>query len=1096
MANMTRTHRGNGRKRRHELKRATRLRVAPLEDRLTPALTAGTSVPGELLIGFQPGLTDSDVAAFYAAYGLSELRDLDAAPGKTIRLVSTPTQQSAALLPTLAHDPRVRYAEPDAVATAAQVPNDPAFARDYGLLNTGQTGGTPDADIDADEAWNITTGSGDVVVAVLDSGVDYTHPDLAANMWHNPGEIPGNKRDDDGNGFVDDYYGYDFVNRDGDPMDFNGHGTHVAGIIGMAGNNAAGSTGVNWNVKIMALQRDTTVGNDSESTSGDTAASIAGIEYATMMRHLYESSGGAQGANVRVINASWGGQVFLSESLKDAIDASGAAGILFVAAAANQADDNDVSPVYPASFDSPNIISVAATDANDRLASFSNWGATSVDLAAPGLMVWSTWAGGGYRFGSGTSMATPHVSGAAALIWSAFPNLTVADVKARLLNSTDYIGDIGGNASYPTVTNGRLNVRNALLYQPPDHETTAPAAIADVGVASTLPWSATLSWTATGDDGPTGRASSYDVRYSSAPITEANWAAATPAAGEPAPRTAGTAEGFTVEGLEPGTEYYFAVKVTDNDGNVSAFSNVARGATAPAALLLDDDVEGGAGNWTATGLWHRSNVRGHDSATAWYLGNDSDRTYFNGTQHNDSLTLAAPIDLSGVTRAVVRFDEWRQVTDFDAPIDTARVLASRNGTDWTTVSESFDSTLDWQRRTIDLTPFAGGPVYLRFDFNCNAFGYPPWAIVQGYEGWHVDNIQVLVPGSQPTGFSVSDVRLVEGNSGATQAVFTVTRSSGAGPATVGFATADGGATAASGDYQAVAGTLTFLPGETRKTVAVTVYGDRLGEPDESFILNLSNPSGGSVIADGQGRATIQDDEPRVLATSILVDPEGDLAGTYAMAVNLSVPSSETVTVHYATADLTATTGTDYFPTSGVLTFAPGETRKLIEISLPRDVTQDAIVEAFLVNFDNASGNAVILKRGVVHIVDDDNNRGNHWGQRNQNGAAAAGGSFAAAGGVGGLAGLTSVSPRSVDRQTPAADWSWVVPPLRLNRHRIDVPAVLSHEAVRRPGHTHAGGPMTGTATDSRLTPFAGDPPSWLADVDGLGADRSPTRRRG
>src|SRR5262249_42583439 len=258
-------------------------------------------------------------------------------------------------------------------------------------------------------------------------------------------------------------------------------------------------------------------------------------------------------------------------------------------------------------------------------------------------------------------------------------------------------------------------------------------AIANVTVASTSPWSASLSWTATGDDGQTGRGSSYDVRYASAPITEVNWAAATPAAGEPAPRTAGSTERFTVTGLEPGTLYYFAVKVKDNDGNVSALSNSAEGATAPAAFLLNDDVESGAGNWTATGLWHRSNVRGHDSATAWYLGQDGDRTYFNGTQHQGSLTLATPIHLGGATQAILRFAEWRQVGGFFEPLDASRVLASRDGSDWTLLAESFHPTLDWEQRTIDLSAYAGGPVYVRFDFNVNAHGLPPFAITQGYE---------------------------------------------------------------------------------------------------------------------------------------------------------------------------------------------------------------------------------------------------------------------------------------------------------------------------------------------------------------------------
>jgi Calx-beta domain len=436
--------------------------------------------------------------------------------------------------------------------------------------------------------------------------------------------------------------------------------------------------------------------------------------------------------------------------------------------------------------------------------------------------------------------------------------------------------------------------------------------------------------------------------------------------------------------------------VKDNAGNESALSDVAQAGTTAAAFRFNDDVEGGAGGWTATDLWHRSTTRAYDSAAAWYFGQDAGQTYFTGAQHAGTLTLATPIDLTGVSQALLRFREWRQVIDY-TPLDVARVQVSRDGADWTTVSEAFESTYDWESRAVDLTPYAGGPVYLRFRSDTNPYGFLPYAIPQGYEGWHVDNVQVLVPTAQPPGFSVSDVTVAEGHAGTTQAVFTVTRPSGVGSASVRYATADGSATA-SGDYQAVSGTLSFAPGETRKTVTVLVNGDRLGEADEHFVLNLSSPVG-AALADGQGKATIRDDEPRIHVTGQVVAPEGDAGTTVLLAVNLSAPSSQPVTVDYATADGTAVAGSDYLPVSGALTFAPGETRKVVPVTLSRDRTQDAIVEAFFLNLSNVSPNAVLLRRGVVHIVDDDKNQGNHWGYRNSYLGAVAG----ASGWAGGVA---------------------------------------------------------------------------------------------
>ena len=319
------------------------------------------------------------------------------------------------------------------------IPNDPSYPQLYALNNTGQTGGTFDADIDAPEAWNITTGSRAIVVGVIDTGIDYTHPDLAANIWTNPGEIAGNGVDDDANGFVDDVHGYDFANNDGDPMDDHYHGTHVSGTIGAVGNNGTGVAGVSWNVSLMALKF-----LDASGSGWDSDA-IRAVNYATMMRMTY-------GVNVRVTSNSWGGGSY-DTGLLDAINVGGAAGIMFVAAAGNDGQNTDVSPNYPASYDSAAIVSVAATDKNDSLAWFSNYGLTSVDLAAPGVSITSTLPGNRYGTLSGTSMATPHVSGVAALALAVDPSLTVAQLKSSLLDNVDLIPALAGR----TAAGGRLN---------------------------------------------------------------------------------------------------------------------------------------------------------------------------------------------------------------------------------------------------------------------------------------------------------------------------------------------------------------------------------------------------------------------------------------------------------------------------------------------------------------------------------------------------------------------------------------------------------------------------------------------------------------
>lgn len=364
--------------------------------------------------------------------------------------------------------PAVATLEPDLVFHAASVPNDPLFASQWNLLNVGQYSGTIGNDIQAAKAWGITTGSRSVVVGVVDSGIDITHPDLAANIWTNPGEIPGNGIDDDHNGYVDDIHGWNFVDNTNNVTDVYGHGTHVAGIIGAAGDNGMGVAGIDWQVSLMALKFE-----DSRGI-GFTSSMLAALNYATMMRRDH-------GINVVATNNSWETSSGPSVVVENAIRAQGDAGITFVAAAGNNASNNDVLPRYPGSYRLPNVITVAALNTTNSLASMSNYGAASVDLAAPGSLIQSTFPGGTYGILSGTSMAAPQVTGVVALLAAAKPGITVAEVRTAILGSATPVASLAGK----TVAGGRLNAGASLeslgiapvppAPQPPPSVTVPPA---------------------------------------------------------------------------------------------------------------------------------------------------------------------------------------------------------------------------------------------------------------------------------------------------------------------------------------------------------------------------------------------------------------------------------------------------------------------------------------------------------------------------------------------------------------------------------------------------------------------------------------------
>jgi subtilisin family serine protease len=355
----------------------------PINPKLAP-LSPYRQVLGEILVRFRESAPKSTRTFLHATLGTKVIKEFKSVKGLQLVKLSAGMTMSKALQ-AFGKAPEVLYAEPNYIVNTFATPNDTCYPELWGMNNIGQTGGTADADIDAPEAWNLTTGTTNVVVAVIDTGVDYTHPDLAANMFQDP---------------VDGSYGINVVSGTTDPMDDNGHGTHVSGIIGAVGNNSLGVVGVNWNVQILACKFLDATG------TGTNAGAIACLDYVASMKD--------RGFKIVATNNSYGGGAY-SQALHDAIDAQRQRGILFIAAAGNFRSDNETLQTYPASYSLPNILSIASTDASDNLSFFSNYGKRVVHIAAPGENILST-VPGGYEFYNGTSMATPHVTGVAALI--------------------------------------------------------------------------------------------------------------------------------------------------------------------------------------------------------------------------------------------------------------------------------------------------------------------------------------------------------------------------------------------------------------------------------------------------------------------------------------------------------------------------------------------------------------------------------------------------------------------------------------------------------------------------------------------------------
>lgn len=617
-------------------------------------------VPGQLVVKFKDGFS-VNVASEVGALGGSVVDTL--AQG-TVSVLSFSGFNKVSLLEIakrLQANPAVEYVEANQIYRINKLPNDPKFDQLFAMNNLGENGGVVDADIDAPEAWELTTGSKDTLVAIIDTGVDYSHRDLRSNYWTNPGESgldaegrdkTSNGIDDDGNGFVDDWRGWDFKNNDNDPMDDNKHGTHCAGTIGASGDDGFGVVGVAWNVSLVGVKF---LGADGSGTLVDAVKSID-----------YVSAIGAD-----ISSNSWGGGGF-SQAMEDAISRNREAGVLFIAAAGNASKNNDVQPAYPASYELDNVISVASTTKTDALSYFSNYGLNSVDIAAPGSDILSTVPGQGHATLSGTSMATPHVSGVAALVKSAYPDESFAFIRNRILKSADPILSAAGNVA----TGGRLNAYDAV-----EQDDVAPGEVKNVTVSLTGVNYIELTWDKAGDDNDSGEAKSYMISVSSNNFSSANTTSIFT-----------TTNQTRLENLPLNWEGVISVVAIDNVGNEGPSSQPLPAETIKVDLIGANPADSMDGI-SADGDW---GIEEDDGQV--YLADSPDGRYLSGSE----TVMELPAFAVSSNRLVLAFDVKH---DLEKNFDFVYLEVSENGNDeWKTV-HAFNGKSDWSWQSFAFEEF-------------------------------------------------------------------------------------------------------------------------------------------------------------------------------------------------------------------------------------------------------------------------------------------------------------------------------------------------------------------------------------------------------
>lgn len=802
----------------------------------------------------------------------------DIVPG--LRRAQVSAADTLAAVEALNAQPDVLYAEPNyRWYRTTTIPNDPCFPVNSlpGCQSLDQYGLNK---IGAPQVWDTIRGSRDaaqpgfgtprIVVGVVDEGVDVGHPDLFGNIWANPGETPGDGIDNDGNGFIDDFNGYNFVNNTGTISPAN-HATHVAGIIGATGNNSTGVAGVNWQVGLMSLKFLDDVGSTGDA--------IRASAYAKQMRDLWLSSGGTQGANVRVLNNSWGPDRRLgngsSLALSDVISAVGQSGILYVVSAGNDAIDNDLDPVYPASYDLPNLISVASTDRLDALSNFSNFGAHTITLGAPGSGILSTTIGNTYSSMSGTSMAVPHVSGAAALLLAANPNLTMQQLKSILIFNGDPLASLAGK----TLTGRRLNLANSFQALA-ENDVTPPGTVTNLHLNSQSGRSLNIGWTASGDDGAVGLASLYQLNFTDANTGESIFLKTV------LPAASGVTQAIDVKLPYRHTSGTVTLREFDNVGNEGAPAT-----TNVSVSLIDGDPYltflGGPVALSTGGVGLSTNCDDCSKTQALPFSFPFFGENFNSVTvtSNGALYFSPPLSNDSGS-SLVELAKFKMIAGLWDDLRTDR----RGGDDIYVVNPDPTRIIfRWQAVTFgDETPSTEFPVNFEIELRSNGtiltrYGSGQTAPINtnlfpvvGISAGEPDTYVILSHTSERLPKNLTnapEVTFLPRSIGIASSVqlstsqFTVNEDDGAATITVArsgnistqasvdYMTIDGQATQ-KGDYMVGNGTLTFAAGETSKTFSVLVVNDTYQEGAESFSISLTNPVGTVIGATNISAITI------------------------------------------------------------------------------------------------------------------------------------------------------------------------------------------------------------------------------------------------